>query len=308
MGDSESIVVPIDMRKRERIMFLSAFSDVSFFTLNLIGALLANSLTLWINTLHVGLDVVASFFAHSVIKRIMQGKSHEFDYGLGKWENLSALFNAVVMLVGIVFIIFHAVLRIIHPEPVIGAGFGIFVLSLFTGLNFWLLFHYRRMWREDNSTVMHGQYILLRNNCSATVISLIAVLVSWLGGKHSWAHWFDPMGALALSGVIFYGMSTLFKKSLPTLLDKTLDEAMQFHIMKGLAKCFNDYEQIHKIRTRHSGNKIFVELFLEYEPNLLVREMMTRSGRLKTLVEDLIPRAEVWVIPCSESDFRNKSL
>jgi divalent metal cation (Fe/Co/Zn/Cd) transporter len=73
-----------EMRDRQRAMISSCAAEWSSFGLNLAGALMANSVTLWANTLRVGLDATATLFAYLVTRRIAQGKSHLFDYGLGK--------------------------------------------------------------------------------------------------------------------------------------------------------------------------------------------------------------------------------
>lgn len=290
------------MRDRHRAMLSSVAVEWSSFALNLVGALMANSLTLWTNTLRVSLDSLATLFAYIVTRRMAQGNSHQFDYGLGKWENLSALVNAVVMVVALVIIVFHAIMRFINPTTVTGAGFGLSVLLFFSIVNFWLLTRFWRLRCADSSPVVEAQFILYRNASVASILSLMAVAVSFFAGKFQWAAWFDPVGALFLSGVIFYGILTLFQRSLPALLDKTLEESLQLRILKALAERFEDYDQIHGVRTRRSGKRIFVELFLEFDAELRVKEMLAHAGRLKSLVEGLIPDAEVWVIPCGHTE------
>ncbi|MFZ2961156.1 MAG: cation diffusion facilitator family transporter [Candidatus Ozemobacteraceae bacterium] len=282
--------------EKQKAMIASCAVEFSSFGLNLAGALLANSLTLWTNTLRVSLDAAAVLFALYVIRRIIKGKSHQFDYGLGKWENLSALFSAVIMLVALVFIMYFTVDRFIHPMPIKGTGFGMIVLLFYTCLNIWLMMRFFRLCHTE-SQVMEAQFILYRNATSASLVSLIAVAFSTFGGDNNWAIWFDPIGALIVCIIVFYGMITLFQRSLSALLDETLEESLQLIIIQGLSKCYSDYDQIHMIRTRRSGNQIFVELFLEYGKELSVGEMLSRTDRIKLLVEGMIPHSEVWVIP-----------
>jgi len=291
-----------EMKDRQRALLASMAAEWSSFGLNLAGALMANSVTLWANTLRVGLDATATLFAWLVTHRIAQGKSHQFDYGLGKWENLSAFFNATVMLAALVFILFRSTLRFLHPESVTNAGFGLSLLVFFSLLNLWLLLRFWRLRRVDSSPVVEAQFVLYRNATTASLISLIAVAISWLAGENKWMAWFDPFGAMVICGVIFFGMITLFNKSLSAILDQTLDESLQLRILRGLAECYEDYRQLHGVRTRRSGNRIFVELFLEFEPVLSVQAVLVRAGKLKSLVEEMIPDTEVWVIPCGSSE------
>ena len=83
----------------------------------------ANSLTLWASVLRVGLDLPASFFALYVSWRILRQDNDRFDYGLGKWENLAALLNVPVMLAGLAFLAFRAVLAFLNPTFATGGDF-----------------------------------------------------------------------------------------------------------------------------------------------------------------------------------------
>jgi divalent metal cation (Fe/Co/Zn/Cd) transporter len=104
-----------------------------------------------------------------------------------------------------------------------------------------------------------------------------------------------------LAGIILYGMVSLMRQSLAALLDESLEEALQLRIIRGLVEHVADYRQIHQIRTRRSGNRIFIELFLEFEPDLPVHDVLDRSGRIKGVVENLVPHSEAWVVPCDAS-------
>jgi cation diffusion facilitator family transporter len=284
--------------QRLRAMRTACLIESASFLLNLTGALLANSLTLWTNTLRVGLDTMVSMFALYVTLRIVRGKDDRFDYGLGKWENLSAFLNSAVMLAGLLFIGVEAIRRIVRPQDVSGTGFGEIVLIFFLSLNVWLFMKFRRLRKTDPSPVVDAQFVLYRNAVAASIISPIAVLFSDSVESKWLATLFDTAGVVVLSAFILYGMIGLMRKSLAALTDETLEEALQLRIIRGLVEHMADYRQIHRVRTRRSGNHIFIELFLEFDPVLPVRDVLDRSARIKGVVENLIPHSEAWIVPC----------
>jgi len=268
---------------------------------NLVGASLANSLTLWANCARVGLDFATSLFALYVTWRVRCDRREKFDYGLGKWENFSALVNVAVMLVALVFLVFRAAQRLHHPQPITGTGPGFVVLLVFMGFNLGLLARFARLHRTASSPVIHAQFVLYRNATAGSVLSLAALAGAWLARSDVVAAYFDVLGAAILAVLMVYGMVKLARQALSALLDEAVEEALQIRIMRGLAESFRDYEQLHRIRSRRSGNRIFIELFLAFDPALPAGKLLERSDHIKAVVEQEVPGAEAWVVPVRPS-------
>lgn len=290
---------PAPQRDKQSSMRSSLLVESSSFVLNLTGALLANSLTLWANTLRVGLDLLATLFGFTVLRRIARGGEERFAYGLGKWENLAALVNASVMVVAFFYLSYQTVHRLRHPEPVSGTGFGIAVLILYGGLNTWMFERFRRLRKSDPSPVVNAQFVLYRNAAAASLFSLLAVAGAALSPLPGINLCFDVAGTAVIAVIIFFGMFTLLRQSLSALLDEALEEALQLRVMRALAETFGDYTQLQRLRTRRSGSRIFVDLFLEFPETISTGELLTRTHRIKSLVEKLIPHSEAWVVPVS---------
>ncbi len=284
-------------QEKQSAMLSAAAIEIASVLLNLVGALLANSLTLWTNTLRVSLDTLATLFALYVIRRIAQGRNLRFDYGLGKWESLSALLSATCMVGALIFIAIKTTQHLLHPQSVTGATVGFVILAFFTVLNGWLLLRFWRLQRKDSSPVIHAQFTVYRNATAASVFSLIALTGAMVSADPIWDDYFDLFGTLVVAFIIFYGMITLFRQSLASLLDEALEESLQIEIMHSLAESFEDYRQLGRIRSRRAGNRIFIEIFLEFDPALSVTQVLERSARLKARVESLVAHAEAWIVP-----------
>jgi len=278
-----------------RTMILMVGCESLAFVCSLVAALLADSLTLWANCLRIGVDLPASFFALYVTHRIVSGKTGKYHYGLGKWENLAALLNVPVMLIALVFMAIRAVGSLQNPQPITGTGFGLIVLLVFTGFNIALLRRFLRLHREASSPVIYSQFVLYRNATAASVLSILALVATRFAGPTG--VYFDIFGALVLGILTIHAATILLRQSLAALLDEAVEESLQLRILNGLAGSFQDYRQLHHIRSRHSGDRIYVDLFLEFEPEMPACELIERSMRIKKQVEESLPGAEAWVIP-----------
>lgn len=266
------------------------------FACSLAAALMADSLTLWASCLRVGLDLPASFFALYVSARLLRRQEGNFDYGLGKWENLASLINVPMLFVGLGFLAFRAVQSFLHPQPVTHTGFGLVVLVVFGVVNVTLMLRFRRLNRENPTPLVHAQFVLYRNATAASLLSIFALVGARLDGPAG--TYFDIFGAVVLAFLIVQSAVLLLRQSLSALLDEAVEETLQLRIVNGLAGAFPHYRQLHRIRSRHSGNRIFLELFLEFDPDLSVRELTARSKEIRRHLEQAVPGAEVSVIPC----------
>lgn len=284
-------------QEKQSAMAWSAGFEITALLLNLVGALLANSLTLWTNTLRIGLDTLATLFALYVIRRIVRGRNSRFDYGLGKWESLSALLSATGMIGALLFIAIKTAQHLLNPEPVTGATFGFVIVAFFTVINGWLLLRFWRLRQRDSSPVIDAQFTVYRNATTASIFSLVALAGTMMSKDAVVDDYFDLFGTVVVAFVIFYGMINLFRQSLASLLDQALEESLQIEIMRSLAESFQDYRQLGRVRSRRAGDRIFIEIFLEFDPGLSVADVLERSSRLKARVESLVANAETWIVP-----------
>ena len=92
----------------------------------------------------------------------------------------------------------------------------------------------------------------------------------------------------------------IFSSSVYDLLDRTLEEERQIMILAELARHFNDYEELHGIRSRRSGGEVYVEIFLEFDPEKRVSEVQEAVDRLRKSIEKKIQGSRVTIAMTTE--------
>ncbi len=145
--------------------------------------------------------------------RMMKIKSNErYTYGYKKTSVFVALINAVVLLVSIGAIVFEAVHRLIHPEPVQGgtisivAGIGIAVNGISA-----MLF----MRNKENDLNIKSAYLHL---LSDAVVSL-GIVVGGIVIIYTGWYIIDSILSLVIAGVILASTWNLLRDSLRLSLD-----------------------------------------------------------------------------------------
>jgi len=286
--------------KALRGLFVAGLVDVCLTTT---AFLLSNSSVLLADFLKTGIEFIAITLSWVAIRRINRGGGKTYEYGLGKLENISSLFVALVMLLSFLIITANAVRNIITPGHIGGIGLWVSIGAqiIYSGINGTLYLKNRRLSRESPSPLMDSQTRLFMTRFVGNVFILISLGLSMAFAGQKWAAYIDPAASLVIALSILSATLGIFSSSVYDLLDRTLEEERQIMILAELARHFNDYEELHGIRSRRSGAEVYVEIFLEFDPEKRVSEVQQAIDRLRNSIEKKIQGSRVTIAMTTES-------
>jgi len=241
------------------------------------------------------LEFAAVALALYTVRRVRRGADEQYHYGVGKMEHLSSLCIGALMVACLAVIAFSAIRNLLHPSHISGVGVWISmatqtVYGVVNGILFWKT---RRLAAAESSPLMASQARLLLSRAVANVFILGALALSLALHSHRWSLYIDPLASLVIATFILLSAIGIFSSSTNDLLDRALEEESQLVIMRELVRFFDDYEQVHGVRTRRSGSQVFIELFMEFAPNKTVGEVQGVIDRLTACLEQAIPGSQV---------------
>ena len=263
-----------------------------------LGALLfASSSVLLADFLKTSLECIAVLLAWLALRRIIHGRNQAFDYGIGKLESLSSVFVGVLMMLGVCVIVVNAVLNIMSPSHISGAGVYISGAAqvVFGIINTRMALQSRQLARQSASPIIKAQQQLFTSRAVGNVFIFASLSLSLLLHDHGWSVYIDPVASLIVAGFIGFSAVGVFTDSFNDLLDKTLDEELQMVITRELVTHFDEYDNLHGIRSRRSGSHVFIDIFLACDPERKVGEVETFFDTLRTSLESKIPNSRVVV-------------
>lgn len=177
-----------------------------------LGGWLSNSLALLADAGHVLTDAGALGLSLFVAWLARQRASTAKTYGYLRWEILAALINGATLLIISAVIVYEAILRFRHPEPVVG-GMMLAVAALgfvLNGIAVWLLHGVR-----DGSLNVRGAYLHVLGDALASGGTVVAAIVirytGWMGA--------DPVASLLTTILIIAGAWSLVRESVNVLLE-----------------------------------------------------------------------------------------
>ena len=132
------------MNKKIRVASLSILSNSILIVMKLIIGLISGSVSIISEAIHSFMDLLASLVAFFSVRISDTPADERHPYGHGKFENISGVVEALLIFIAAFWIIFEAVKKIMHPEPVekIGLGFAVMIISALVNI-----FVSRRLYR-----------------------------------------------------------------------------------------------------------------------------------------------------------------
>lgn len=273
---------------------IAAAIDVVF---SVVALAAATSAIIFADFLKSFLEFVAVLLSWYALRRIRRGGGNQFDYGVGKLENLSSLIVGLLMFGCLVLILASAVRSLLSHSAVTGFGVWICLANqiIYVFINSRYAVRAQRIAVEQNSPLMASQAGLFRTKAVANGFVLLSLVLSLSLANKSWANYIDPIASLTVAASILFAALGIFKDSALDLLDRTLEENSQLVILRGLAKYFDRYEELHEIRSRRAGSVVFVEIILSFPPTQSAAEAQDSARVLKADLESEIPGSRVTI-------------
>ncbi|MDO9324874.1 MAG: cation diffusion facilitator family transporter [Methanoregula sp.] len=290
--------IPTAEEERASALFLNLLAAGAPAIPKIIAAGLSGSVTLYASALKTVNEAIGVLISYLIARRIARGDHGIYDYGMGKFETIARIVTGSIMILSFVILIFAASYRIFFPVSLAGGGIqvGIYIVIIMTVIDSYLSLRNYRIARREPSPLMDAQWRLFRLKSFANLVVLLTLVLAILCTGSPWAMYIDPIGSFAVMGILLYSGLRMIQSSLPDLLDQTLEEELQLIVMKELADHFQNYEQVHGIKSRRSGGSIYVDIFLEFCGELQMSEVQNTMDRMKVSLEMQIPKSHVNII------------
>lgn len=261
------------------------------------AAAMSNSLTIVSDLLKESSDFMAVLAAYVTLHLVNRNKDERFAYGIGKLENLVSITISLLMLFSAGFIIYQAIEHLREPVHAEGTlpGIVLFICYALTGFYIWL--KNVRILKQQSSPIIASQVRLWFSKACFDITMASVLIMALIFDEFAWSLYLDPLASLVGAGFLIHGAWAITSSSVGDLLDVSLEEATQLVILRELVKHFDDYDALHKVRSRRSGSNVFIEIFMSFDPELKMLEVTKRIERLHDNISDSVPGAQVLIIP-----------
>jgi cation diffusion facilitator family transporter len=275
----------------------------------LVIGVLTNSLGILSEALHSGLDLVAAAVTYFAVNVSDRPADRVHTYGHGKVENLSALFETLLLLVTCIWIIYEAVKRIFFTEAVVEATLWSFlVMTASIVIDVGRSKVLRRAAVKHNSQALEADALHFSTDIWSSSVVLVGLSCVWLGNAAgqsfiqkaaqgvipvSLLHKADAVAALGVAGIVIYISYQLGRRTIAVLVDSapkgTADK------VQGIAESVVGVLGVTDIRVRQGGAETFVDMSIEVPRTATFDEAHRIATQVESQIRAGIPRSDAVV-------------
>lgn len=284
-------------KEKRSVALLSVLAAVGLTGFKLLVGLLTNSLGILAEAAHSGLDLVAAIMTYFAVRVSDRPADQEHHFGHGKVENLSALFETLLLLATSGWIIYEAIDRLfIHPARVEANIWSFVVMgsSVIIDINRSKMLY--RAAKKYNSQALEANALHFSTDVWSSVMVIVGLigvtLAKFLPGL-DWMHKADSIAALVVAVIVIYVSVELGWRTISALLDSA-PNGMREKVEQA-ARSIPDVLDAHAIRIRPSGPIWFIDLHVTMNSNIHLSRAHANSDLVEKAVQDILPGADVTV-------------
>ncbi len=274
--------------EKQKAAISSVVAAVFLTLFKLIVGLTTGSLGILSEAAHSGLDLVAAALTYFAVKIADKPADREHTYGHGKFENLSALFETLLLIVTCGWIIYEAVNRIFFHEVHIEVNFWSFAVIVTA-----IIVDYSRSRilfkaaKKYNSQALEADAL----HFSTDILSSGVVIIGLIGAGFGF-HKADAFAALVVSGIVLWISFRLGKRTIDMLTDRIPDvglvDKVKEEVLKidGVVNCRN-------IRIRQAGSKSFIDMVVDIKRTIPFEQAHQIMNVIEERIKKMMPNVDI---------------
>ena len=295
----------VAMKEKNQAALSSVIAAVGLTSLKIVVGLLTGSLGILAEAAHSGLDLVAAlvtFFAVRISGKAPDNKHH---FGHGKVENLSALFETLLLLATSVWIIYEAIQRLFYKSVEVESSIWAFLVMIIS-----IVIDYTRSRilfkaaKKYNSQALEADGLHFSTDIwssSVVILGLILVKLSEFLPKAGFLAKADAIAAMVVALIVVYVSVEMGIRTIMGLLD-TSPDGMEEKI-KAIVNAVPGVTNCHAVRVRESGPHMFADIHIELPARTTVKTADVKTDLIEEKVKEKYPGIDITihVEPLSES-------
>ena len=236
------------------------------------------------------LDIGASLINLVAVHHALQPADEDHRFGHGKAEPLAGLMQAAFISGSALFLLIEAGDRIVNPQHVANTDLGYVVMGISIVLTLGLVGFQKYVVSKSGSVAISADSMHYRMDI---LVNLSVIVSLYIGARFGWAL-ADPLFAIGIAAYIFWGAWGIGRHSMHLLMDTELP-AEDREKITAMACSEKGVLGMHDLRTRSSGQDVFIQLHLELNPEIKLRDAHVIAENVMYKIENAFPNAQVLI-------------
>ncbi|MGE5411288.1 MAG: cation diffusion facilitator family transporter [Clostridiales bacterium] len=276
-------------KEKNRVALTSVIAAVVLTLFKLIVGVSTNSLGILSEAAHSALDLIAALVTFFAVRYAAKPADEDHHFGHGKTENLSALFETVLLLITCVWIILEVYERFTVKNISVDVNTWSFIVVLTSIIiDISRSTALKKVAKKYNSQALEADAL----HFSSDIFSSLVVLIG-LGGYLYGFHYADSIAALIVAVIVIFISIKLGRRTIDVLMDKA-PKGIKEEI-ENLVAGIPEVAAVHDIKIRNSGADVLIEMNIHVNPAMTINEAHEVSHKVEGKIQTVINNSRVVV-------------
>ena len=233
----------------------------------IIGGIMANSLSLLSDALHNMGDTSALFIAFFAGKKGAKGADKSKTFGYKRIEILAALFNAITLIAISIYLFYEAYKRFLDPEPIKGKLMIIVATVGLLGNLFSVLLLHKE---KDSNLNTKAAYLHLMGDTLSSVAVILGGVAIWLFD----VFWIDPLITILVGIFIIYHTWSVVDETVSILM-QAAPANLDLEELEKTVLAFDSVQDMHHLHLWQMDDAhVHLEAHINLKENMDIKAMM----------------------------------
>ena len=284
-------------QEKQRVAWVSVLAAVALTAMKLVAGLVTGSIAVLAEAAHSALDLVATLMTLFAVRVADKPPDSEHQYGHGKVEHLSALFEIGLLVITCLWIFYESIQRLVSGQHHIELTVWAFVVMLISiVVDYWRSRALGRAAKKYHSDALAADALHFRTDIWSSSIVLLGLSLVFAGdllGLPSVLGGADAIAALVVGGIVLSISGRLGKTTIDALLDRAPDLIGQ-EIGRAV-RSITGVQEVRRMRLRRSGNRVFADLVVGVPRTTTFADAHEMTERIERAISHTVPRTDTVV-------------
>lgn len=277
----------------------SAFAAGSALVLALskfLVGMLSGSMAVVASGLDSLLDVFMSAMNLFAIRKADKPADQSHPYGHGKAESIAASLQALVIISTGLFIIYKAAQKYLLKEVIVYSVLDLGVMCLSLVFSFVISTALKRIGRKTESGALLADALHYASDLYSNSAAILAIILTY----YTRMAFFDILFAIVTGVVIIFSATKILQSGVSGLMDSRIPRALEDEIESIILAMPFPCVGFHKLRTRFSGNRRYIDFHLQTCRKLSIDEAHGLANTIEKRIAERIARVDmtIHIEPC----------
>ena len=280
--------VPPSNRRKVEAARLSVLSNTALVALKLGVGVSIGSVSVISEAVHSATDLFAALIAFFAVRASDAPPDEQHPYGHGKFEAVSGVIEALLIFAAGVFIIWQAANALITGRHLLAPLWGVAVMAVSAIVNVFVARHLHAVAKETDSVALLADAHHLSVDVWTSAGVLVGLALVAITGEPR----FDAFVALVVAVIVFVTAARLTRDALYPLIDNRLPDN-EIALVKGVMATDDRVLGWHKLRTRKSGSERHIDVHIQVDDDMSLREAHRLTEELEDKIRAALPKVVV---------------